>query len=570
EYRGQSGTNGCFGKTDVAEASGGGDVLGTYAPYNFYTGGYYIGRTTTAADFVGAGLTALAGPAPFGGRPYVQGQLVSSSDASWNTMFMLTNMQVRMNPAVRVRGSYYIGGWESPNNSNSPGSLVAYEYLNMEAHGVQRFFSPGYWRTLWLTAQLPWGEIAVGKRPASWGMGLAYDGADNRASEAFALVVPYGPIRIIMSMYPSRDYLMTDNYGTDAGVYNWQIDKNNKRYFDLRIPNITYAHGPISAGIYTNWVFSHRGGEARIENPATRVQTASRDVSNWYGGVFFKYNNGRFFLNSEVHTNQVTERRSGNQANNGTWSIPPIYTEHYQGAVEAGVLAGPAKIQAIAAWFTGDDYRSGQTIRGQRQFRYKAGQQPHQWSNTSVFRPYSYLAVYSYGLGNAFARDTGNGYVSDASVYAARLDYAVAANLNLFGSFMWAERFSKSGYTWGAIRPATVQSDGATAAAEGQVVILNLTRNGANPVPTVPDTALGWEIDAGFDWKLLEALTARFTFGYWQPGKWFNYAMVDKSINGWSTPLAAGAYQGINTFGTKPDKTIDAIMGVEFKLEGTF
>ena len=33
-----------------------------------------------------------------------------------------------------------------------------------------------------------------------------------------------------------------------------------------------------------------------------------------------------------------------------------------------------------------------------------------------------------------------DGYMRDSWVMAARLDYTVAANLNLFGTFMWAER----------------------------------------------------------------------------------------------------------------------------------
>ena len=87
--------------------------------------------------------------------------------------------------------------------------------------------------------------------------------------------------------------------------------------------------------------------------------------------------------------------------------------------------------------------------------RVTSGFQSDVSSNTSVFRPYSYLMVYGYGLGSSFARDTGDGFVQDATFYGARLDYAAAANLNLFGSFAWAERFSQSGFLWGCLRPAT-------------------------------------------------------------------------------------------------------------------
>ena len=110
--------------------------------------------------------------------------------------------------------------------------------------------------------------------------------------------------------------------------------------------------------------------------------------------------------------------------------------------------------------------------------------------------------IYGYGLGTSIARDTGEGFVQDASVYAAKLDYAVAANLNLYGSFTWAERFSKSGDIMGCLLP---NPGPFVAPFSGSVVyIRGLNSVRAEPIPTIPDTSLGWEIDCGFDWKLLE------------------------------------------------------------------
>ncbi len=40
----------------------------------------------------------------------------------------------------------------------------------------------------------------------------------------------------------------------------------------------------------------------------------------------------------------------------------------------------------------------------------------------------------------------------------------------------------------------------------------------------VPDGFLGWEINLGCDWKLLENLTLKTRYAYWQPGQWFNLA----------------------------------------------
>jgi hypothetical protein len=40
----------------------------------------------------------------------------------------------------------------------------------------------------------------------------------------------------------------------------------------------------------------------------------------------------------------------------------------------------------------------------------------------------------------------------------------------------------------------------------------------------VSDGFLGWEVNVGCDWKLLEHLTLKTRYAYWQPGEWFNLA----------------------------------------------
>ncbi len=84
--------------------------------------------------------------------------------------------------------------------------------------------------------------------------------------------------------------------------------------------------------------------------------------------------------------------------------------------------------------------------------------------------------------------DTTNGTAEDASIWAARVDYAVASNLNVYGSFMWADRSNKSGYGWGFIRPYTGPYAGEFQAPLGMV-----RWNDRNNAPSIPDPNLGYE-----------------------------------------------------------------------------
>ena len=220
---------------------------------------------------------------------------------------------------------------------------------------------------------------------------------------------------------------------------------------------------------------------------------------------------------------------------------------------ETGVMCGPAKISVLSAWSPGPDRRNAALIdRQQAAFVWHPTFDTF-LGNFDVFRPYSFLLSYNYGSGfNAYNLSV-DGYMRDSWVLAARADYAVAANLNLFGTFMWAERTS-DGYGWGCISPQT------PAAPTGNVAF---AINGAAGSPNIPDRALGWEVDTGFDWKLLEGFTTNFTLAYWVPGKWFNYACIDRSVPAWNLAGAAN-------FGTRPDKTINPILGGQVNMIFSF
>jgi len=227
------------------------------------------------------------------------------------------------------------------------------------------------------------------------------------------------------------------------------------------------------------------------------------------------------------------------------------------------VLSGPAKVSVLYAWLSGPDRRYGYQI-DRTGLQTAFGLRSNPFANTGFFRPYSYLMVYTYGLGTHMNTDTTNGTAEDAKILATRIDYAVASNLNVYGSFFWADRTNVSGYGWGFMRPDTrypywgmVRWD---------------DRNNYQPpghilaAPNIPDPNLGYEIGAGMDWKLLENFTVNLSGSYWQPGKWFSYACVDKALPNWDR-FYGGANFG---WGVWPDRTISPLWGLELKIVGDF
>ena len=217
-------------------------------------------------------------------------------------------------------------------------------------------------------------------------------------------------------------------------------------------------------------------------------------------------------------------------------------------------MCGPSKLSFLYAWSPGPDRRNSNLIDRQSAAFVWHPTFDTFLGNYDVFRPYSYLLSYIYGSGFNAYNLSNDGYMRDSWTLASRLDYAVASNLNVYGSFLWAERTS-NGYGWGCIAPTAVimVSPFTAGPPNGN---LQFIINGATGSPNIPDRALGWEVDAGFDWKLLEGLTTSLVLAYWAPGKWFNYACIDRSVQFWNFAPFAG-----NNFGVRPDKHIDPIFG---------
>lgn len=501
----------------------------------------------------------------------------TSSDARWSYFNVEFLPQIKINEAIRFRGKYRLGTYGDPSAS---------DYHTEDAPGLNRAFSDGQWTVFWVTAQTPLGVLGLGKRPWSFGNALQYDGEDAATIESVSLVAPYGPLDIGIAFYPYRfagsssiaayieeihvafqgvDWYNLPSYPTVLGnflrgQYFSRADGSGSFSKDF-LAFLVYHDGPLSAGILGSYGSYHIGPEALLIDPADPplFPLVPLDSDLFHGSTFVRYHNGRFFLNAEAAWLYWTDRYHHADPNALVSPPNPQYIEQWRYMVELGALAGPAKISLLHAWTPGPDRRNGILIGKQPAAFVRHGNYDRLLGNYDVFRPYSYMFNYNYGAGLNAYNLNGDGYMRDAFVLAARLDYAVASNLNLFGSFFYANRTSQ-GYSWGCIGPNAGLGSFPTRP-DGNLDF-NFNRYPASP--NIPDTALGYEIDAGFDWKLLEGWTASVLVAYWQPGKWFNYACIDRSVPGWQAGTAG------NFFGTRPDRTIDSVIGGQFCLNFGF
>ena len=513
---------------------------GFFGPYDADNG---IGSTTGNLNFWWQG-------------PRVSQNLVTGSSAGAAYLNLVIDPQLTINPALNLKGRYRLGQWNNPR---------AGYYNTWDAPGIYNAFSEGQWTMFWATVSLPWGTLGVGKRPWIFGTGLQYDGTDALTTESVVLSAPFGPLDIGIGLYPHRPVragqtIVVDPYDLLAPTYFNLADKSDSHIVDL-LAFTVYNNGPLQAGVLGAYSNYHIGPEGPLRSfmGGAAANPLAQDSYYCHGSIFTKYNNGRYFFNAEAAWLYWTDKLSGAGILPGVITAAgffpaPRYTEQWRFMVESGVMCGPAKVSALYAWSPGPDRRNAALI-GKQQAAFV-------WhptfdtflGNYDVFRPYSFLLSYNYGSGFNAYNLSNDGYMRDSYVLATRLDYAVAANLNLYGSFMWAERTS-NGYGWGCISPQT------PAAPTGNVAF---AINGAAGSPNIPDRALGWEIDTGFDWKLVEGFTTSLLFAYWVPGKWFNYACIDRSVPAWNVPVAG------NFFGTRPDKTIDPILGGQVNMAFSF
>lgn len=550
---------------------------GFFGPYNIDNGSPIPGGAASTNGWLGYRITSL---------------MTSGTDAANSTMAMCIDTVVKLHDAIDIKGRYQIGGWGfsrnvsdvkfpaqvSPKHWDPVGNLTNSSYSTMTVPGVNQSFSSGYWNTLWVTARSPWGIIVIGKRPFKFGPGLMFNGADNASTETVLVVVPAGPLRFGIGCYPWRR-IIDQGYVEPSRIshqYYNPLDKSSGRRYDVT-GFVTYDSGPMSLGVL-NQAYAFTLGPEALNDPADRRRFLPQRLEAMLGAAFLKYFAGGIFLNAELDWYYENNCLQPNANGNLTPAFSPIvvqgaltanpllfrksYVEHMRCMVEFGLMIGPAKLSAIWSRIPGPDMRGGIVIDRQSSFY------DDLLTNTGLFMPYSMILVNGYGTGNnSLSAITNSGYLSDANAYGARLDYALAANLNCFATFFWADRVAQ-GYTLGFIRPARdTDIPDPTPVTNGVATgFVEYIRNGslADPAPLVPVRHIGYEVDCGFGWKLFEGYTLNANFGIFQPGDWFKFACVDRSNPGWKTPARG------NNYGTNPDREIDPVFAMDISLNVEF
>jgi len=534
EYYRQTGHNGFFGPYNVDRG------FGNAANLNFWNGGQFDTNMTTSAA------------------------------AGWSYFNVELDPTIKINEAIRIRGKYRLGTYGQP---------AASDYHTQDAPGTRNAFSEGQWTMFWATALTPWGSFGVGKRPGEFGTALQYDGADAATTESMVLVAPFGPFEIGLAFYPFRyagsssvRFFTSQRIGVvgEGTTYGDPYDLEGFEYFSRAdqsgtfskdfLAFLVYSSGPTKIGFLGAYGAYHIGPEARLPDALTGlIERRTLDSDLFHGTAFVKYNNGRFFFNAEaawLYWHDVYSDPTGQLTSPWNRRI-----EQWRYMVETGVMVGPARVTVLNAWSPGPDRRNRQMFDVQSAaFVWHPTFDTH-LGNFSVFRPYSYLFSYNYGSGLNAYNLSGDGYIRDAFVLAGRFDYSVASNLNIYGSIMYANRTSH-GYSWGCIGPHL--NGGAFADVNGVDGNISIEINRYPFSPNIPDTALGYEINTGLDWQLLDGWTMSVVFGYWQPGKWFSYACIDRSVPDWPNGAVS------NNFGTRPGRTIDPVFGGEFSLSFSF
>lgn len=525
----RTGENDLFGTTRVQGAPSGAMLVGFAGPNVYNTGALPTVPAPTSNFMLNLGNAT--------GRQMLitrGGFSSSGSDAYHNDSRLTLRPTIRVNQAVAIRSVLNFGGFRNKYNetvvfsgaqANPPLERYYVSEISMNATDTAALISV---EQFWATVNFPWGRFAMGARNLPFGTGATL--GLNTRSGMFLLSVPYGPFRFMFGIWPGRSRL---NEGWATVPDGTQKDNVFQGYF------VTYENSVFSLGATSIL--------RRFHGNNTAPYLTLRDDNTWINLVYLKYFDGRFFANAEYSWLNLERYRSlapeagedvlGSQSQT-------LFIEGYHFFGELGAIVGPAKLTLMCAGASGpvlntssrlrNVYAGGYFLGSSTPAPFAPGANPKVYTpwviNYQALEPYEVLMFNTYAGGNNGgwnALDYGmvadeHGMMADAYCLGARLDFAVASNLNLWASYLWAHRLERYGTYFGQY-----QSSGSLAA--GSIPNLRAFYSWAGRTfgagaDYVSNGFIGWEMNCGVDWKLLEGFTAKIRYSYWQPGEWFREA----------------------------------------------
>jgi len=539
-----------------------------------------FGNVEQAQGPLGSGQTSIGFSGPWNNQMVVEGLSSKGCDASWSQQRFILWPTFIINPALNIRAEYafqgllngpYAGGYNWVNPPQFDGWMLNGSRTEEGTDAI----GTGFLRALWLDAQVPWGKVKLGRMPYGFGLGWSGLHVDDYRPTVVSISVPYGPLTTSVAFGLGDTGEYTDPYDsrnankTPLTVAS-ALDRNEIKKWDSMI-GVQYSTGPFDAGILWKWTVWNKVHAAPfqfwtlrdditgspITTPVSFGYAQSTDQNGGASGgantinlpinsdVYFnlfvlytKYNNGRFFFNGEWDQEYFVAKRQGSRSVSG-------YPHAWM--VETGALFGPAKITLAGFSKTGHT-RSGGDLNFNRITGGTSGitQVSDQWTQyitpgrgNSAIKPYTFI-LDMFGSGN-----DSYGWFNDFVGFGARGDYALAANLNLYATYLYAKRQSNTGSWWGEY---------------GGGLVVPPTR-GSN----VPNNNLGWEVNVGTNWKLLENLSVDTKFGAWQPADWFKHAYMDLSTLNTITDPISNTDSRIN-----PGRGFNPIIGVQCLISVSF
>ncbi|HTY23646.1 MAG TPA: hypothetical protein VMC85_10980 [Desulfomonilaceae bacterium] len=418
----------------------------------------------------------------------------------------------------------------------------------------------------WLKTAIktPMLDFNIGYNDSTVGMGL-WKHRYVRATAAFSISATYGPFQITFIPYFARDRstwaLNSSIKSRNESALSIERRDDRRNYFQALEGEIDYTNGPLFVQIVSD---SYRQPLSQSTNPRGATLTAptfpTNDVIRYRIASVVKYFNGRFFFNAEADWFNTWNTGRGTASGNLPTSLVNENTDAnaWLYGVETGCVCGPAKLTANYVRATGDDPST--------RFTTEDAAAAEQAISSAYMKDWGYLMYWLYGTGTCWDAD-GYGQPTNFHHVGIKFDYEVAANLNIWGLFSNAWRDQPNAYRLGGDYVSGIQ-----AFTNDDILTAQTGGFAGHAVPN-DKRYIGWEIDLGVNWKLLENLTLNTTLAFWQPGPWWGAAFPDTAflyrvLGGAALPTTAAANNAIGEARATPNinRNISPLGAVETSL----